>query len=199
MSRTIHYIIMGLAFFITWIWAAIEPLFFDDWLLENILVVIAVPVLIWTRKQFEFSILSYWMITIFLVLHLIGAHYTYAEVPWGVTLGEWLGTERNMYDRLIHLLFGALWTYPIYELSVRSGKMQGIWPYFVSFMTISAFAGFYEVAEWAAAVLVAPEAGTAFLGSQGDVWDAQKDMMLAMVGSAGVLFLLGVVKKIKMH
>ncbi len=197
MSRTIHYIIMGLAFFITWIWAAIEPLFFDDWLLENILVVIAVPALIWTRKKFKFSLLSYWMITIFLVLHLIGSHYTYAEVPWGVSLGEWLGTERNMYDRLIHLLFGVLLVYPFYELVVRSGNMKGFWAYFVPLMIVSAFAGFYEVLEWVAAVVVAPEAGTAFLGSQGDVWDAQKDMMLAMVGSAGILFLIGIVKKIK--
>jgi putative membrane protein len=199
MSKTIIYTILILSFVAVWVWAAIDPLYYDDWILENILVFIAVPILLWTRKRFEFSLLSYSLITIFFIVHLIGAHYTYAEVPWGVTLGQWLGTERNMYDRLIHLLFGVLWTYPIYELSVRSGKMQGFWRYFVPFMTVSAFAGFYEVAEWAAAVVVAPEAGTAFLGSQGDVWDAQKDMMLAMAGSLGVLLFLGIVKKIKMH
>jgi putative membrane protein len=199
MFKKIIYSILTLAFVIVWVWAATNPLYYDDWILENILVFIAVPILLWTRKSFEFSLLSYSLITIFFIVHLIGAHYTYAEVPWGVTLGQWLGTERNMYDRLIHLLFGVLWSYPIYELSIRSGKMKDIWPYFVSFMTVSAFAGFYEVAEWAAAVMVAPEAGTAFLGSQGDVWDAQKDMMLAMVGSLGILSVVGIVKKIKVH
>ncbi len=199
MFKKIIYSILTLAFVIVWVWAATNPLYYDDWILENILVFIAVPILLWTRKSFEFSLLSYSLITIFFIVHLIGAHYTYAEVPWGVTLGQWLGTERNMYDRLIHLLFGVLWSYPIYELSIRSGKMKDIWPYFASFMTVSAFAGFYEVAEWAAAVMVAPEAGTAFLGSQGDVWDAQKDMMLAMVGSLGILSVVGIVKKIKVH
>jgi len=195
--KTIHYIIMGLAFSLTWIWAAVNPLFFDDWLLENILVFIAVPLLIWRRKSFEFSLLSYWFITTFLILHLIGSHYTYAEVPWGFTLGEWLGTTRNMYDRLIHFLFGVLIVYPLYELVVRAEKMKGFWSYFVPFMIISAFAGFYEVAEWAAAVLVAPEAGTAFLGSQGDVWDAQKDMMLAMVGSLGMLLVIALGRMVR--
>jgi len=183
MSKKIIYSLLLLLLVVTWVWAAIEPVHPDDWLLENILVFIVVPLLLLWSRSFEFSILSYTLITIFLVLHLIGSHYTYAEVPWGVTLGEWWGTDRNMYDRFVHFLFGLLFIYPIREISVRIAKNRGFWGYFVPFMIVSALAGFYEVIEWSTAVLVDPDAGTAFLGTQGDIWDAQKDMLIAMVGA----------------
>ena len=190
MTKRIIYSTMVLLFVVAWIWAAIEPIHYDDWLLENILVFIFIPIIFFTGRYFEFSIISYGFITLFMILHVIGSHYTYAEVPWGVTLGEWLGTERNMYDRLVHLLFGVLFVYPVREISVRIAKTKGFWGYFVPFMIISAFAGFYEVIEWAAAAAVNPEAGAAFLGSQGDIWDAQKDMLLAIIGSFGTLSLV---------
>jgi len=189
MTKRTIYIILTLLFAITWIWAAIEPLHYDDWLLENILVFIFIPIIFLTARSFEFSIISYSFITLFIILHLIGSHYTYAEVPWGVTLGEWWGTDRNMYDRLIHFLFGLLLVYPIREVSVRLAKNRGFWGYMSPFMVVSALAGFYEVIEWTTAVLVDPEAGTAFLGTQGDIWDAQKDMLIAMIGA---LITLGV-------
>jgi len=190
MSKKIIYTLLLLLLVVTWVWAAIEPVHPDDWLLENILVFIVVPLLLLWSRSFEFSILSYALITLFLVLHLIGSHYTYAEVPWGVTLGEWWGTDRNMYDRFVHFLFGLLFIYPIREISVRIAKNRGFWGYFVPFMIVSALAGFYEVIEWSTAVLVDPEAGTAFLGTQGDIWDAQKDMLIAMVGAIITLTLV---------
>jgi len=190
MKKRVIYTILTLLFTLAWVWAAIEPLDYDDWLLENILVFILIALIFFTGRYFEFSILSYTFITIFMILHVIGSHYTYAEVPWGVTLGEWLGTQRNMYDRLVHLLFGILFVYPVREMSVRIAKTKGFWGYFVPFMIISSFAGFYEIVEWAAASVVDPEAGAAFLGSQGDIWDAQKDMLLAIVGSLGTLMIV---------
>ena len=190
MAKKAIYIVLGSLFLITWIWAAIEPLHYTDWVLENILVVITVPLLLWTARSFEFSILSYVFITFFLILHVLGSHYTYAEVPWGVTLGEWLGTERNMYDRLVHFLFGFLIVYPLYEIMIRTVKIKGFWSYFVPFMIISAFAGFYEVLEWGVANVVDPEAGIAYLGSQGDIWDAQKDMFVAIIGAMMTLVMV---------
>ena len=178
---------------VAWVWAAIEPLHYDDWLLENILVFVLIVLIFFTGRYFEFSIISYTFITIFMILHVIGSHYTYAEVPWGITLGEWLGTERNMYDRLVHLLFGVLFVYPVREMSVRIAKTKGFWGYFVPFMIISSFAGFYEIVEWGAAAVVDPEAGAAFLGSQGDIWDAQKDMLLAVIGSLGTLSIVMII------
>lgn len=183
MKRKIAYITLSLLFLATWAWAAYEPKHFDDWLLENILVFIFVPIIYLTGRYFRLSLLSYALITIFMMLHVIGSHYTYAEVPFGYTLGKWLGTDRNMYDRLVHFAFGFLLAYPIREMSVRVAKMRGFWGYFVPFMIISAMGGFYEVIEWIAAVNVDPVAGSAFLGTQGDEWDAQKDIALAVVGA----------------
>ena len=188
--KDIYLWILLIAFLSAWSWAAINPLYFDDWLLENLLIFILVPIIIVTRKTFEFSLLSYLFITVFAILHVIGSHYTYAEVPWGVTLGECLGTDRNMYDRLVHMLFGVLLVYPVYEIYVRTVRSSAFWSYVVPFMIISAFSGIYEVIEWGAAEVVDPEAGIAFLGSQGDIWDAQKDMLLAKIGA---IFTLGLV------
>lgn len=193
MKNKIIYLLLVLSFTLTWIWAAIEPLHYEDWVLENILVGLFIVLILFTTRIFKFSLFSYVLMTIFMILHVIGSHYTYAEVPWGFTLGDWLGTERNMYDRLVHLLFGVLFIYPVREMSVRIAKTKGFWGYFVPFMIISAFAGFYELIEWGAASVVDPEAGAAFLGSQGDIWDAQKDMFVAIVGSLGTLLLVMVV------
>jgi len=190
MSKKITYYILALSFVVAWIWAAIEPLHYADWVLENVLVGLFILLILLTSRMFQFSLVSYVFMTLFMILHIIGSHYTYAEVPWGYTLGEWLGTERNMYDRLVHLLFGVLFVYPVREMSVRIAKTKGFWGYFVPFMIISSFAGFYELIEWGAAAVVDPDAGAAFLGSQGDVWDAQKDMFLAIIGSFGTLLLV---------
>ena len=187
MHKKLVYIILTTIVTITWIWAAIEPVYYDDWLLENVLVGIFALLIFGTGWKFEFSQLSYLLMSIFIILHIIGSHYTYSEVPWGVQLGQWLGSERNMYDRLVHLLFGVLFVYPLREISVRIANAKGFWGYFVPFMIISAFAGFYEILEWGAAISVDPEAGAAFLGSQGDIWDAQKDMVLAVIGAIGTL------------
>ena len=181
------YITLTLLFAIAWIWAAINPLHPDDWILENVLVVLFVPFVFWASRYFVFSNTSYVLVTVFMILHVIGSHYTYAEVPFGVNLGEWIGAERNMYDRLVHLLFGVVFTYPLFEYLQKKVQVKGFLVYFVSFMTVSAFAGFYEVIEWIAASVVDPEAGATFLGTQGDIWDAQKDMALAVVGSFVVL------------
>lgn len=200
MKKKIAYFVLSLAFIITWLWAAYKPLYFHDWLLENILVFIFVPIIYLTGRYFQFSLFSYTLITIFMILHVIGSHYTYAETPFGDTLGRWLGTKRNMYDRLVHFAFGLLIVYPIREMSVRIAKTKGFWGYFVPFMIISAFAGFYEIIEWIAAINVDPVAGSAFLGTQGDEWDAQKDMALAIVGAfitLSIVMLVNIVLKKK--
>jgi putative membrane protein len=118
-----------------------------------------------------------------MILHTIGSHYTYAEVPFGYTLQEWFGSERNMYDRLVHFCFGLLIAYPMREIFMRIGKQRGFWGYWIPIELTLATSCIYELIEWGAAINVDPEAGLAFLGSQGDVWDAQKDMACAGLGS----------------
>lgn len=180
---TRYHLALLAVFLAAWLWAAINPVFPDDWWLENVLVFIGVPLVIGLGFYFRLSNLSYTLITIFLVLHVIGSHYTYAEVPFGYTLQRWFDSDRNLYDRLVHFLFGLLLAYPVREVFVRITRARGVWSFYLPIELTLAFSAIYELIEWAAAVGVAPEAGLAFLGAQGDIWDAQKDMALAGLGS----------------
>jgi putative membrane protein len=182
-----------IAFAAVWTWAAIEPRYPHDWLLENTLVFIFVPVLLLTARHFRLSRLSYTLITTFMALHVVGSHYTYAEVPFGYTLQHWFGADRNMYDRLVHFCFGLLLAYPVREVFLRVAKTRGIWGYWFPVELALAFSAVYEIIEWGVALQVAPTAGLAFLGAQGDVWDAQKDMLLAAVGATAAMFTVALV------
>lgn len=170
-------------FVAVWIWAAWQPVHPDDWLLENYLVFLWVPILLLTARFFRLSDISYGLITLFMCLHVVGSHYTYAEVPFGETLQRWAGADRNMYDRLVHFAYGLLLAYPIREVLVRIARLRGFWAYFFPIDITFSFSAIYEIIEWQAAALAAPELGLAFLGSQGDIWDAQKDMLLAGTGA----------------
>ena len=185
---TRYHKILIATFLVAWVWAAIHPKFPHDWLLENYLIFVFVPIIILSGWYLKLSSLSYTLITVFMILHLIGAHYTYAEVPFGFTLKEWLGASRNMYDRLVHFSFGFLLAYPVREVFMRVARVKGFWSFYLPFDLILAFSAAYEITEWLVASRVDAASGLAFLGSQGDVWDTQKDMLVA--GMAAMLALL---------
>lgn len=170
-------------FVVLWIVLAIKPYYRQDWLLENILVAILVPTGLLIVRYFRLSNLSYTLITVFLILHIIGAHYTYEEVPLGDTISAWFGAERNHYDRVVHFSFGFLLAYPIREMFLRIASVRGLWGYFLPFDVTLACSAIFEIFEWLVAAVVNPQAGLAYLGSQGDIWDAQKDMYEEQLGS----------------
>ncbi len=172
-----------------WIITAINPLYPNDWLLENILVFVYAILLVFTYRRFKFSNFSYALFALFLSLHLIGAHYTYSETPLGFWLQPLFDFERNHYDRIVHFCFGLLIVYPFRELLLRKAKVKPAWSYFLAVMIIMAFSGVYEILEGIAAMLVSPELGTAYLGAQGDEWDAQKDSFLAISGAIVAMLL----------
>jgi len=171
------------AFLLVWAWAAVLPRHRHDWLLENVLVFVFVPVLVLLARYFRLSDVSYTLIALFLVLHLVGSHYTYAEVPFGFTLQRWLGSTRNMYDRLVHFSFGFFLAYPMREVFWRVARARGFWGYYLPFDVVMSLSAVFELFEWGIVALVNPEAGSAYLGTQGDEWDAQKDMLSAGVGA----------------
>lgn len=175
--------------------SAIHPLYPSDWWLENALAVLLVAVLLATARRFPFSRLSYTLIFVFLSFHELGAHYTYAEVPYR----EWFPflaiSERNHYDRLVHFLFGFLFAYPIREVFLRIVRVRGFWAYYLPLDVAMAFSMLYELVEWAAAELFGGELGMAYLGTQGDVWDAQKDMALASLGALLAMLALAIVNR----
>lgn len=187
-----HYFLL-ISFSIVWVWAAINPLFPHDWLLENYLVFISVPLILLSARYFKLSDTSYGLITLFMILHVIGSHYTYAEVPFGDTLQMWFDADRNMYDRLVHFSFGLLLAYPIHEMFLKVARAKGFWSYFLPIDLTLSFSALYEIIEWFTARNVDPAAGLAFLGSQGDIWDAQKDMGLAGLGALVAMLAVAVV------
>ena len=168
---------------VAWILAAIHPLSRADWVLENLLVFGWMPFLVLTYRRRPLSDVSYALILAFLLLHTLGAHYTYAEVPPGYWLKNVFGMARNPFDRIVHFAWGLLLTYPVRDL-MRLGRLRPFWAGFLPAMVIIAWSGFFEIVETVVAWLVHPDLGQAYLGTQGDVWDAQWDMGLAIVGSA---------------
>lgn len=187
-----------LAYCVFWVWLAIDPLNRRDWLLENLLVLILIPLLLLTYRRFEFSLSSYCLIGLFLVLHAFGAHYTYAEVPLGFWLRDLGGLSRNPFDRIAHFAYGAFLVYPIRELLVRQTGLRGWWAYALPICIVLAQSGLFEVLEAIVAMIVSPELGNIYLGTQGDEWDAQHDMAAALGGSIltmGIVFVLPVAFK----
>ena len=170
---------------------AISPLYRHDWALENVLVLLFVLGLGLTYTRFTFSRVSYTLIFLFLCLHEVGAHYTYSEVPYdqwfqsatGQSFNEWIGWERNNFDRIAHFAYGLLLAYPIREIFLRIAGVAGFWGYFLPFDLTVSTSLMYELVEWGAAVVFGGDLGMAYLGTQGDVWDSHKDMLLAGIGA----------------
>jgi putative membrane protein len=174
-----------------WVPLAFAPYDRHDWILENVLLVVSVAFLAATWRAFPLSRVSYLLIFVFLCMHTIGAHYTYAEVPYdawwerltGRSFNSLVGWERNNFDRVVHFSYGLLLAYPIREMFLRIGNMRGFWGYFLPLDLTMSTSMIYELIEWAAAEYFGGDLGMAYLGTQGDVWDAHKDMALASLGA----------------
>jgi len=176
---------------ILWIPLAFDPFDRKDWLLENVLSMLALATLAATYRSFPLSRISYTLIFLFLCLHTVGAYYTYAQVPYddwwraltGTTFNEMVGWRRNNFDRVVHFCYGLLLAYPIRELFLRVAGVKGFWGYFLPLDLTMSTSMLYELIEWLAAEFFGGDLGMAYLGTQGDVWDAHKDMALASLGA----------------
>jgi putative membrane protein len=192
------------ALVVIWLALAIKPTFRQDWLLENMLVLIAVPILVVTRNRLRFSHLAYTCLFAFFALHEIGAHYTYSLVPYddwfraltGTTLNSLLGWERNHFDRALHFLYGLLVTPAAVEIFAHYGRYARSWAFLLPFFFMAGHSTLYELIEWSAAIVFGGDLGVAYLGTQGDVWDAQRDMALAMAGCALTLAAYGLMGRL---
>jgi putative membrane protein len=184
-------LILAAAFLVVWIALAIDPSDRFDWALENILSVIFIVALVASAKWLPLSRVSYLLIFLFLCLHSLGAHYTYSMVPYddwyraltGGSFNELMGWQRNHFDRLVHFCYGLLLVYPIRELFLRVADVKGFWGYFLPFDLALSTSLIFELIEWMVVELVASDLGMTYLGTQGDVWDAHKDMALAGLGA----------------
>lgn len=174
--------ILVVIYILEFIILGIAPFDRATWFAENLPMVLIVLALVLTYRKFQFSNLSYIFMFVLIYLHTIGGHYTFANVPFGfVTDLFWF--ERNHFDRIAHFSVG-FYAYPLAEILVRHYKVQhNFIIYFFPLCFIAAVAGIYEVIEWIYADLSAPEAGLAFLWSQWDIWDAQKDILADTLGA----------------
>lgn len=171
---------------VVWLALAIEPVFRQDWLLENAIVLIAVPLFVLTAQRLRFSNLAYTCLFVFFVFHAIGAHYTYSLVPyddWWQTLTGVTLEGRNHYDRVVHFLYGLLMAPAAVEIFAKYGRYPRSWAVLFPWLFMASHAVIYELIEWAAAIVFGGDLGQAYLGTQGDIWDGQKDMALALAGT----------------
>ncbi len=171
---------------------AIQPFDRDVWIAENLPIVLIVAALVVSYRWFRFSNTAYLMMAVLVFLHTIGGHYTFERVPFQ-WVSDTFGFERNHYDRIAHFSVG-FYAFAFAELLDRRKLIEARWLlFFVPVMFIFTVAAVYEIIEWLYAALSDPTAGAAFLGSQGDPWDAQKDMLAdglgAIVSAALYLFL----------
>lgn len=191
MTRKAYITTLALLFGLLWTVLAIDPYDRADWALENVLLALAVGVLVATRRVLPLSNASYGLLFAFLCLHAVGAHYTYSLVPWdealrsvsGASVNELVGASRNHYDRVVHFAYGLLLMLPFRELLMLHAGVRGFWSYFLPIDLALSTSALYELIEWAAAIVYGGDLGAAFLGTQGDEWDAHKDMALAALGA----------------
>jgi putative membrane protein len=172
------------------IWSGIGPYDRGTWYAEVAPVLIVLPLLVFTRKTFPLTPLLYVLIALHCCVLLIGGHYTYALTPMGEWMRDILGTERNPYDRLGHLMQGFVPAIAIRELLLRTSPLKaGKWLAAIIWFSCMGIAACYEIIEWWAA-LAAGQAADGFLGAQGDVWDTCADMLCCGIGAALALLAL---------
>jgi putative membrane protein len=176
-------VVLSVLYALVWIWSAWSPLYRFDWALENMLPTVMVAVLVLSFRRLPLSDISYLLLFVFPVLHQVGAHYTYSEVPLGGWLRDLFGFSRNHFDRIVHFSFGLLLFYPMREIFIRHVTPSSLLAGLCALSLNTTGSALFENMEMIVALIVSPEAGVAYLGTQGDDWDAQKDMAQALAGS----------------
>lgn len=177
-------------FFIVLIWSGIGPKDQFTWFLEVLPAIIGLVLMAITWKSFPLTRVLYNFILLHCIVLMVGGHYTYAEVPLFDTIANWMGSERNNYDKVGHFFQGFVPALLAREILIRKGIVNGkAWLNIIIVAICLAFSAFYELIEWWVAV-ASGENAEAFLGTQGYIWDTQSDMALALVGAIISLIVL---------
>lgn len=168
-----------------------------DWWLENAAALSFLAVLGITYRRLPLSDLSYLLILIYLSGHEWGAQYKYSDVPLGEWMKPWLHTTRNHYDRVMHFSYGLLLSYPMQEWFMRVVGVTSRWRYLLPVEMTLSFSACYEMLEALAASVLTPERGEEFVGMQGDIWDSQKDMLMAGLGAVTTMIVIAAVRTVR--
>lgn len=178
-------------FVVVLVWSAIAPHDYFTWILEVFPALIGVAIVLATARRFPLTPLLLTLLVAHAIILMIGGHYTYAEVPFGNWMRDAFGFARNHYDRIGHFAQGFVPAIVAREILIRREvvRRRGWLAFFIVAICL-AISATYELLEWSVSALTGAK-GDAFLGTQGDVWDTQKDMALALIGSIAALLLLG--------
>ncbi len=169
----------------------------QDWIIENLLVVICLSVLVLSRKWHRFSDLSYLCIFFFVMLHLYGAFYAYTQNAFGFWLQNKFGLWRNPYDRIVHFSFGIFMAYPFRELLINRFRVSNSASWLLPIEIAFSFGTIFELIEWGVSVVTTKETGETYVATQGDPWDAHKDIALAATGAAVTMLITYLVNRRK--
>jgi len=179
------------------VWMAQAPADPQFWVMASILPFLFVVALVASHRFMPLSSASYGLITLYLSLHTVAVHYTYAQVPAGLWLAQSMDLGRNHFDRVVHFSFGFLLSYPLEEMFRLLSGARGWLIYYLPVMTVLGLSGLWEIIEAWVAQAVHPELGITYLGSQGDVWDAQQDMAAALCGSLLCIVLVAGIRLVR--
>jgi putative membrane protein len=183
-SKNKFQLFLAITYISFWIVYAINPVWRPQWWLDNYLVFAVVVMLVSTYRRYPLSDASYLLITVFLCFHAVGAHQSYSNVGLGFWMSKTFGFARpNVYDRLVHFLFGLFFVYPFHELLRRYSTFRPIWWYVLPVEFIISYSAVYEIIEAATAWSLPPEQYDPFVGLQGDIWDGYRDMSCAAIGA----------------
>jgi len=183
--------VLLILYLVGFILLAISPHDRADWALENLFPISQLIAVIIAYRYYKFTRISYYMIFFYLFVQSWGEHFTYAEAAPFNWLRDEFHLARNHYDRVAHFMLGFLLGLPIREILMQFISASRRWINFLTASLVLAIGAFYEFIEWWVAVLVTPNRGDKFLGTQGDIWDTQWDMFLALVGAVLMIAIFG--------
>ena len=195
-KKNIWLLAFAVIFVLAWTNSIVGTTDMANWFLENTLSFLFLSFLILTYRKYQFSDLSYLLICIYMCLHVYGSKYTYAENPFGYWLKDALNLSRNHYDRIVHFSFGFLLAYPMREMFLKWLNYPRWVAWLLPIEITLSISAFYELIEWAVADLFFTAHGDSYLGTQGDIWDAQKDIFLAFCGAIIATTIVSSIKRI---
>jgi len=205
-QRWVKFALLGL-YFLALVVSCIHPPYPDEIYLQHSATLLMAILLIYATVKNNLSNKAFALIFVFMLFHIIGARWIYSYTPYdqwiksfsGFSINSYFGFKRNQYDRLIHFLFGFLMLVPLREIYYRWFGCPRKFTTHVALLFILSMSMLYEVFEWFISVVMSPEDAEAYNGQQGDFWDAQKDMALAMAGALFMILTLWISRKIKKH
>lgn len=181
-------LLLTLIYSAVFLFAGFDPVSRTVWFAEILPALLILVGIFFIASRFEFSTTALVLMFVWLILHTIGSKYTFADVPFD-WFNDLIGSERNNFDRVAHFSIG-FYAYPIAEYLIKTKKCSAPLAMAFGLFTLMSVAAGYEIIEWWYAAIAGGEEGIAFLGSQGDIWDAQKDMLCDTAGALSALLLM---------